>query len=504
MKGSIITALLSAVFLILILGCHAHSHHGHSHSPVEPEPETLSYTFWSKAIELFVEFSPLIAGQEASFAAHFTDMTNFRAIEIGEAMVFLLKNKKEVAKNVVDTPTSPGIFNLGLTPNEAGVFDLNFIILSNGLKDTFLIENVSVYANKDAALEAHPPQPESDDVSFLKEQAWKVDFAIEQANRGTIHQVIRTSGEILPLKGEEKMLAAKSSGLVFFKSKKLQEGREVRKGEVLFSVSSKGLIESNLEEKTKVAMARLEKTKANFERAKKLLSQQIIGQKEYEQRKMEFSIADAEYQTLTESFSQLGKTLSAPMSGIVKNVLVTDGQFVSEGTPLVEITSNRRLMIHADVSQQYLPVMTQIRSANFKTPYLKEVQSIEDYHGQLVSYGKMVEEKGGFIPVLFELDNIGQLIPGSFVELFLLTKPIEDVLLVPKAALMEDYGSHYVFIQKGGESFEKREIQVGIEDGKSVQVLSGITEGEWIVTRGAYQVKMASMSSSVPAHGHAH
>ena len=43
-----------------------------------------------------------------------------------------------------------------------------------------------------------------------------------------------------------------------------------------------------------------------------------------------------------------------------------------------------------------------------------------------------------------------------------------------------------------------------MENGKQVQVLSGLTEGERVVTKGAYQVKMASLGGSVPAHGHSH
>jgi multidrug efflux pump subunit AcrA (membrane-fusion protein) len=59
-------------------------------------------------------------------------------------------------------------------------------------------------------------------------------------------------------------------------------------------------------------------------------------------------------------------------------------------------------------------------------------------------------------------------------------------------------------VQLGGETFEKRDLTLGIRDGDWVQVLSGVKEGERVVTKGAYAVKLASMSSAIPAHGHAH
>lgn len=501
MKYLVLAAVLSAVSILTITSCHTHSH-DHSHGPAEPVPEPFVHTLWSSAFEFFVEFPPLVVGRESGFAAHFTDLSNYKAVEVGKAMVCLFKNKKETERNELESPSSPGIFLLGLTPKETGTFDLKFIISSNGIKDTFSIDNIPIYPDEEAALAAHPPVGESDDVSFLKEQAWKTDFAIETVQTQPIHGVIHTSGEIQPVKGEERILAAKTSGIVFFKSNKIQEGRDVRAGAALFSINSDGLVQGNLNEAFQVAQAHLEKSKTDFQRAEKLLAKQIIGQKEYEQRKRDFSVAQAEFETLSKNYQIGGVMLNAPISGIIKNVLVSDGQFVEEGAPLIEITSNRRLMIHADVSQQYFSQLHLVQSANFKTPYQKTVQSIDDYNGKLVSYGKMVEENSGFIPVLFELDNVGGLIPGAFVELFLLTNEIENSLVIPKVALMEDYGSHYVYVQKEGESFEKREVKLGIDEGKRVQILSGILEGERIVSKGAYHVKMASMSSSVPAHTH--
>jgi len=513
MKYIYFSATLLAGLLVLMGSCThehgegTHTHGDETHAPHAPhgaELEPLSFTIWTKKSELFVEFPPLIMGKESRFAAHFSDMVDFKAIEEGEVMVRLQEGSKTVIENNVSSPSSPGIFRPAITPKKEGVYNLDFFLKTTSNSDTITISDIRVYPNEEVAMAANPPQPEGDEISFLKEQAWKIDFAIEQVKRQPIREVIHTSGEIQPVKGEEKIIAAKSSGIVFFKSKNLQEGRDVRAGESLFTISSKGLLQSNMEEKYQVAKARIDNTKADFERAEKLVKEQIIGQKAYEQRKMDYSIAEAEFQTLTSSYNTGGQSVAATMSGIVKNVMVSDGQFVEEGTPLIQITNNRRLLLQAEVSQSYLPKLRRVKSANFKTAYQKEVQSIDDYNGKLISYGKVIEQGSSFIPVLFELDNLHELIPGSFVELFLLTNPIEKELVISKSALMQDYSLNYVYVQTGGESFEKREVKLGVDDGVNVQILSGITEGEWVVTEGAYQIKMASMSSTIPAHGHEH
>ena len=69
---------------------------------------------------------------------------------------------------------------------------------------------------------------------------------------------------------------------------------------------------------------------------------------------------------------------------------------------------------------------------------------------------------------------------------------------------MQDYSQHYVYIQTEGETFENRPIKIGVDDGQNIQILSGVEVGDRVVTKGAYQIKMASMATSVPAHGHAH
>ena len=482
----------------------AHTHGDETHAPHEPELEPLSFTVFTKKTELFVEFPPLIVGKESRFAAHFTEMQEFKPIEEGSVIVRLMDNTRIELESSTPNPSSSGIFLPTLIPSKAGKYDLQFILSTATFKDTISISNIAVYSTIAAAIDADSSEPEGDAISFSKEQSWKIDFALTQVTRQPIREVIHTSGEIQPVKGEEKIIAAKSSGIVFFKSKNLQEGREVRVGEGLFSISSKGLLQSNMEEKYQVAKARIDQTKADFERAENLVKEQIIGQKEYERRKMEYSIAQAEFQTLKGSYNTGGQSVAATMSGIVKNVMVSDGQYVEEGTPLIELTNNRRLLLQAEVSQSQLLKLRMVKSANFKTSYQKEVQSIDDYNGKLISYGKVIEEGSSFIPVLFELDNLHELIPGSFVELFLLTNPIEKELVISKSALMQDYSLNYVYVQTGGESFEKREVKLGVDDGVNVQILSGITEGEWVVTEGAYQIKMASMSSTIPAHGHEH
>lgn len=497
--------------LCLFLACNpdAHSNPHDSDQPAEAEhahedAAALSFTRWTEQVELFVAFQPLVAGETIALATHFTQLPSYKPLREATLTVTLEVGEKEV-EQTLDGPASPGFFNPVLTPPISGMGVLTFVLTTPEFTEQMVLDSIRVFdTREEATVELPAAHAPAEEVEFLKEQAWSIEFSIAQAQRGQIHEVIRTSGVFQPVQGEEKVLSAKSSGIVFFNSNKLQQGREVQSGEALFTVNSQGLVEANLEEKYQVAKARLEKARSDFERAEDLLAEQIIGRKEYERRKMEHSVAKAAFQTLKDSYRSNGQTLRAPLSGVLKEIMVSEGQFVREGAPLARITNSRRVLLRAEVSQKYLPQLSRIVSANFRTSYQSDIQPIEKYNGRLLTYGKLLEPGEHFIPVLFELDNLGQLMPGSFAELHLLVDPAEEALLVPRSALMRDYDQHYVYVQTGGEHFEKRPVQLGVDDGFQVQIRSGISEGEWVVTQGAYQLKMASMSSAIPAHGHTH
>jgi multidrug efflux pump subunit AcrA (membrane-fusion protein) len=76
--------------------------------------------------------------------------------------------------------------------------------------------------------------------------------------------------------------------------------------------------------------------------------------------------------------------------------------------------------------------------------------------------------------------------------------------VIPVSALLEEQGVFFAYVQTEGESFQKRELKLGASDGEWVHILSGITEGERVVTTGAYQIKLSTASGTMPAHGHEH
>jgi multidrug efflux pump subunit AcrA (membrane-fusion protein) len=86
----------------------------------------------------------------------------------------------------------------------------------------------------------------------------------------------------------------------------------------------------------------------------------------------------------------------------------------------------------------------------------------------------------------------------------LLTGKKENAIVVPLAALTEEQGFYYVYVQTSGESFVKRQVVPGTNDGFRAEITNGLSVGERIVTKGAFQVKLAAMAGELPLHGHTH
>jgi len=344
----------------------------------------------------------------------------------------------------------------------------------------------------------------SDEIVYLKEQAWKVEFANAPVVKTAFSDIIKTSGQILSAPGDEIVVTASASGIVNFTGNKTIIGSEVFQNTPLFTITGGNLAENNLDANYKEAKANYDKTKADFERAKELVNDKIISEAAFLQAKNAFENAQTVFNAIAKNYSASGQSVRSPMNGFVKNILVNEGQYVEAGTPLAVVSKNKKLILQANVSQKYFSKLPTISSANFKPIGTEQVFDTKMLNGKIVSFGKSTNANSPFLPITFEIDNIGNLVSGSVAEVFLKSSAIPNALIIPVSALMEEQGNFYVYVQLGGESFQKREIKFGASDGENVQVLSGIEEGERVVTKGAYQIKLSSASGELPAHGHEH
>ncbi len=352
----------------------------------------------------------------------------------------------------------------------------------------------------EAEIHAEEKTAHSDEIVLTPEKAKAAGVEAEVIHPGAFREVIQAGGQILSAQGQEATVVAASSGVVSF-SRKIAEGIEVGQGSELLSVSAEHIQEGDPVRKAKVAY---EKAKEEYERAEKLVGSQIVSQKEFAALREAYQNARLTYEALLPSKSGKGVAVKAPIGGFVKNCLVKEGDYVTVGQPLMTVTQMRRLVLKADVSERYYAQLPRIVSANFKTPYNNKVYCLENLGGKVLSFGKSSGDTSYYVPVTFEFDNRGDMVPGAFVEVFLLSGERQGVISLPESALTEEQGLYFVYLKLDDECYKKQEVQLGTSNGERVEILSGLKDGDTVVTRGAIHVKLAAASNAIPAHSHNH
>lgn len=340
----------------------------------------------------------------------------------------------------------------------------------------------------------------SDEIILPKSKAEAAGVKVNTIQPAPFQQVIKTSGQVLAAQGDESMAVATVAGVVSFRGK-VTEGMSIAQGAPLVTISSKNIADGDPVQRARIAY---EVSKKEYERMKGLVKNKIVSDKDFAQAEQSYENARISYEALSKNHSANGQNITAPIGGYVKSILVKEGDYVTIGQPLVSVTQNRRLFLRAEVSEKYYQYLRTVHSANFRTPYNNTVYELNSLNGKLLSFGKSSGDGSFYVPVTFEFDNKGEVIPGSFVEVYLLSSPLRDVISLPRTALTEEQGVYFVYLQLDEEGYKKQEVTLGADNGKSVQILTGVRPGDRVVTEGAYQVRLASASNAIPAHSHEH
>lgn len=342
----------------------------------------------------------------------------------------------------------------------------------------------------------------SDEILFTHAQAEAAGLALETVTPGTFRQVVKTSGQVLSSQGDEASLVATANGLVSFVNLSIAPGAAVRAGETVVTLSAAKLPEGDPVAKLKITY---ETARKEFQRAEELVKEQIISEKDFEQIRSRYETARSAYEAQESAHGAGGVNVTSPMGGYIKNLFVSQGDFVSVGQPIATVAQNRKLQLRAEVSGNNYKNLRSVESANFRMAYDDQLYKLSDLNGRLLSFGKSLGEQSQFIPVTFEFDNVGDILPGSFAEVYLLSTPLENAISVPLDAITEEQGLYFVYIQLHEDAYKKQAVTMGQNDGERVQILAGLKQGDNVVVKGVYQVKLAATSSVIPeGHSHAH
>jgi membrane fusion protein, heavy metal efflux system len=509
-------SLVIALALLTLAGC------GRSENaaPAEDEFPTLSVTHWTDKTELFMEYPPLVAGRTSLFAVHLTTTADFKAIGAGHATIEFTPESGGPGKTLVGPqPSRPGVFRVEDVPPAAGRYRWALLLESPGLSDRHDLGSITVFPDE-ASARAGTPAERSDPaaIAYLKEQQWTNEFATALVAETDLRLSVRAPATVHPLPGGEAIVAAPAAGRLQA-DVLLSIGDRVRGGQVLAYLEPRlaaGADRATLAADVAEARAALDAARVETARAEGLLAERAVPARRVEDAQRSVTVAEARLQAAEARLAQRDETLRtgggaaagnafalrAPINGRLAEVMGTLGASYDEGTSLFRVVRTDRVELELQVPSADVAIARRATALALEIPGMATPLALVPHH---VHDAGVIDATTRALPLQMEIDNPGeQLLIGQVGSAVLYTRELTRVPSIPSAALLMEAGRPYVFVQVGGEEFARRFIEIAARDGDLVGVRSGVKPGERVVTRGAYDVQLASAARGLPAEGHVH
>lgn len=193
--------------------------------------------------------------------------------------------------------------------------------------------------------------------------------------------------------------------------------------------------------------------------------------------------------------------VKAPFDGTVisKDIVLMDQ--VDPGTQMFSIADFSTVWVKADVYEKHLPLLASL--ADDTVRFHADAYPDRHFEANVFYTGNIVDEKTRTADLRAIADNTdGLLKPGMFVQIDLPGSVVPNVLQVPRTAVAEEEGETFVFIQKGEEQFERRDVKVRRSAGEVVEIVEGLQPGERVAVAGLFALKTAAQGEVAHAHAH--
>lgn len=277
-------------------------------------------------------------------------------------------------------------------------------------------------------------------------------------------------------------------------------GQSVRAGDLLAQLHSAELGAAQLAYLR--ARAQVDLHRRNVERAKLLLSADVIGAAELQKRESELAIAEAETRAAADQLRVQGMTaraieaisktgainstsqVVASASGIVVERKVALGQVIQPADALFTIADLSRLWVTAQVPEQQIAGIQAGQTVSIEVPALQNSRLT----GKLVYVGDTVNAENRTVTVRTEVDNADRALkPAMLATMIIRTRPVER-LVVPSAAVVRENDEDHVLQEISGGKYRLVKVKLLPELDKLRPVESGIKAGDRIVIEGAFHL----------------
>ena len=522
----------SFLSLILASGCR-HKDHPHPHEPDDHEDRTAQVTVWSDRFEIFLEHELITAGQGIQFVTHVSDLKTLEPRRVGPLRFVWQLGTEPALEHVDPAPARPGLYTPRLTFPKAGKWTVTLHIPIEDGESVLALGEFTVYATHEDTHKASVPDP-PEGIALLKEQQWKLRTKTEPALKRRLVERLRVPGRVTDRPGSRAQVTAPLAGRLLRPPGGALPtlGGRVEKGQTLALIQPpfSDFLVRIVEAEAEVVRAKLgvELAEIAYARVQKLSDQQFKSAREREEAEFSLRTAKASHESaraLQAAYHRAGALfvtpgpepgsthslptleIKAPIAGTVTRVAATVGEHIPPDRAIFTILDPEWVHVEARVPESDLERIASPGGAAYELPHVPGQlhELLPDGAGRVVYVGQEVDLATLTLPLVYEVRNTsGRLRVGLTLNVYLETARAEEALAIPESAVVDEEGRPIAFVQVSGQTFDKRYLTLGMRESGFVAVKSGLAEGERVATKEAYAIRLASVSTSIPAHGHAH
>ncbi len=176
--------------------------------------------------------------------------------------------------------------------------------------------------------------------------------------------------------------------------------------------------------------------------------------------------------------------VEAPLGGVINDREITLGDAVEPNKELFHVVNLAEVIVVAEVYEEDVGKVKLDQEARVRAlGYPDEV-----FEGKITFVGLELDPEKRTLPVWITVKNPqGKLRPAMFAKTALILARNEGVLAVPKEAILEEGGEKFVFVQTAN-TFNRVDVQTGIEDDRFVEIKDGLVPDDQVVTDGKREV----------------
>ena len=257
-----------------------------------------------------------------------------------------------------------------------------------------------------------------------------------------------------------------------------QEGQRVAKGDVLIQLDAT-VPQAELQQ----ARANLTLAKSKYERALDLAKSNFISGQARDEAENNLKVAEAAIQVSEAKLAKM--SIRAPFSGIVGLRSVSTGDYVKEGADLANLESIDPLKVDFRVPEVYL------RQVQVGQPLQVQLDALPGrvFEGKVLAMNPLVDASGRAVVIRAVVRNPDtSLRPGMFARVRLITRDIQDAMVLPESALVPQGDTQYVFKVVDGKAVRAK-VDIGQRREAKVEIVNGVSRDDVVVTAGQLKLR---------------